>query len=102
MKRLLLSVSGGIIITLFLFVLKNLMVSWPGLDRWSIVLGIVLFWPFILWKEAFVPDCDLCFPIKIFAATLIYDVLIFSLLTYVLLRLFWKGTPRPQLTRQHE
>lgn len=84
MKRLLLSLCGGILIPFSLAALRTKMDDWERLGEF---LREALWWPLILWKRLTKPDCDFCLPLDGLIVSVIYNVLLFSLLTYAFLRL---------------
>ena len=63
-----------------------------SLGQWSEYLRFVLFWPLILWKKAVMPESDLYLPLEALFITIIYNILVFSLLTYAFLR--WRNIPK--------
>jgi hypothetical protein len=62
------------------------MTDYPSLDQVSSHLYKFLFWPLLLWEKLFVPDCGFCVSLEGLILAVIYNVLIYSLLTYVILR----------------
>ncbi|HYP53818.1 MAG TPA: hypothetical protein VEQ42_09785 [Pyrinomonadaceae bacterium] len=83
MRRLLRSVFGGFSATVFLFTLLYYLQNWPALLR---PLGVAALWPMLLWGRLFPTKCFMCLPLVGLTLTLVYNLTLFSLLTYAVLR----------------
>lgn len=98
MKRLALSVVGGVVIPfLYTIIVGPLSTYYTQNYRLSFLMSFPIRWPIIILQRLLPLDS---FPFRDEDAALLLlfiilcDVLLYSFLTYILLRVFWKQKPR--------